>query len=205
VNWHPDGKRLLYANGTTFDLMAVDIDTSKGFQAGTPRPLFRAPAPFLSVNWSFGPDAQRYIFVTTPDGGKPTPFRQGSRAQRSVRRGRQTEGPNNNALPFNISLLGSTNERYQQVYNASEFPTAFWITALAFRPDADFGGSSNAFSTTLPSVQIDLSTTTAAADRLSAFFASNVGTDNTTVFSGALLLSNANTPLVSPGRGTLTL
>jgi Tol biopolymer transport system component len=74
VHWHPDGKRLLYANGTTFDLMAVDIDTSKGFQAGTPRPLFRAAAPFLSVNWSFGPDAQRYIFVTTPDGSKPTPF-----------------------------------------------------------------------------------------------------------------------------------
>jgi hypothetical protein len=36
--------------------------------------LFRGPAPLLSVNWSFGPGAQRYIFVTTPDGGKPTPF-----------------------------------------------------------------------------------------------------------------------------------
>ena len=74
VHWHSYGNRLLSVNGTTFDPMAVDIDTSKGFQAGTPRPLFRAPAPFLSVNWSFGPDAQRYLFVTTPDGGKPTPF-----------------------------------------------------------------------------------------------------------------------------------
>ena len=74
MHWHPDGKRLLYANGTTSDLMVVDIDTRKGFQAGTPRPLFRAPAPLLSVNWSFGPNAERYIFVTTPDGGKPAPF-----------------------------------------------------------------------------------------------------------------------------------
>jgi Tol biopolymer transport system component len=74
VHWHPDGKRLFYGNGTTFDLTAVDVDTSKGFQAGTPQPVFRAPPPFLSVNWDFGPGAQRFLFVTTPDGGKPTPF-----------------------------------------------------------------------------------------------------------------------------------
>jgi Tol biopolymer transport system component len=74
VHWHPNGKQLLYANGATLDLLAVDIDTSKGFHAGAPRPLFRAPAPLLGVNWSFGPDAHRYLFVTTPDGGKPTPF-----------------------------------------------------------------------------------------------------------------------------------
>jgi Tol biopolymer transport system component/tRNA A-37 threonylcarbamoyl transferase component Bud32 len=74
VRWSPDGRRLIYANATTFDLLAVDVDTSKGFQAGTPRRLFRAPPPLLNVGWNLTPDGQRFIFVTTPDGGKPTPF-----------------------------------------------------------------------------------------------------------------------------------
>ena len=33
-----------------------------------------APPPLLLVDWSLAPDGQRFIFVTTPDGGKPTPF-----------------------------------------------------------------------------------------------------------------------------------
>jgi Tol biopolymer transport system component/tRNA A-37 threonylcarbamoyl transferase component Bud32 len=74
VRWHPDGRRLFYSNGSTFDLIAVDIEMSKGFQAGTPRPLFRAPPPLLTVGWNLSPDGRRFIFVTTPDGGKLTPF-----------------------------------------------------------------------------------------------------------------------------------
>jgi hypothetical protein len=106
-----------------------------------------------------------------------------------------TEGSTNNPIPFSFIPTDPTTRRYQQVYDASEFPMASWITSLAFRPDALFG---TAGSTTLASVQIDLSTTTAAVDGLSTTFASNLGADNTTVFSGALPLSSANTP-AGPG------
>jgi hypothetical protein len=65
-----------------------------------------------------------------------------------------------------------------------------WIKAVAFRPDAQTGDS---FSATLPNVQINLSTTAKGPDTLSTTFASNVGLDDTTVFSGALVLSSGYT------------
>ena len=62
---------------------------------------------------------------------------------------------------------------------------------MSFRPDASSG---NAFSTTLPDIQIDLSTTSFGPDALSPFFATNVGIDNVTVFArGPLSLSSAET------------
>jgi hypothetical protein len=77
------------------------------------------------------------------------------------------------------------------VYASSEFPAGVdQITQIAFRPDA---GSGAAFSSTLSNIQIDLSTTSAAPDGLSTTFASNVGADDTTVFSGSLSLSSAFT------------
>ena len=72
--WHPNGGRLFYTAVTTLDMMAVDVDTNAGFRAGTPRRLFAAPPPLLSVGWDIAPDGRRFLFVTTPDGGKPTPF-----------------------------------------------------------------------------------------------------------------------------------
>jgi hypothetical protein len=54
--------------------MAVDIETSKGFQAGTPRRLVDAPPPLVPVGWSLTPDAKRFLFITTPNGGRPLPF-----------------------------------------------------------------------------------------------------------------------------------
>ena len=72
--WHPNGGRLFYTNGATLDVSAVDVDTSRGFQARTPRRLFAAPPPLLTVGWDIAPDGRRFLFVTTPDGGKPTPF-----------------------------------------------------------------------------------------------------------------------------------
>jgi Tol biopolymer transport system component len=71
--WRSDSKQLLYAN-INLDLMAVDIDTSKGFQAGTPRRLFTAPPPLIDVGWSMTADAKRFLFITTPNGGRPAPF-----------------------------------------------------------------------------------------------------------------------------------
>jgi len=40
--WRPDGKELFYRTQGG-NVMAVDIDTSKGFQAGTPRRMFTGP------------------------------------------------------------------------------------------------------------------------------------------------------------------
>ena len=103
-----------------------------------------------------------------------------------------TEGNVNNAFPFNLSPLGLASERYQQVYAATDFailggPAV--ITQILFRPDA-FTGS--AFSSTLPNVQIDLSTTTVAPDAMSLVFADNVGPNDTVVFFGSLPLSSVS-------------
>ena len=71
--WRSDGKQILYAN-PNLDIMAVDIDTSKGFQAGTPRRLFVAPPPLINIGWDMTADAKRFLFITTPNGGRPAPF-----------------------------------------------------------------------------------------------------------------------------------
>jgi hypothetical protein len=110
------------------------------------------------------------------------------------------EGNDNNGFPFNIAtFFGLITQRYQQVYNASGFSSLtgpFDITDIEFRPDASQGA---AFSSTLPNVQIDLSTTSITADGLSATFANNVGADDQVVYSGALSLSSAFTgPFAGP-------
>jgi hypothetical protein len=100
------------------------------------------------------------------------------------------EGNSNNSFPFNITPFGLLSQRYQQIYASTEFSGPILISGIAFRPDATFGG---AFSSTLPNVQISLSTTSAAVDGLSPTFANNVGGNVSTVFSGALSLSSSFT------------
>ncbi|HWX16586.1 MAG TPA: PEP-CTERM sorting domain-containing protein [Chthoniobacterales bacterium] len=106
-----------------------------------------------------------------------------------------TEGDTNNSYPFNLTPFGVPSQRYQQVYAASQFgglPSGGgFITQIIFRPDATFG---NAFTSTLPDIQLDLSTTSAADDGLSSTFANNVGADDTVVFArGPLTLSSGFT------------
>ncbi|HQR09545.1 MAG TPA: PEP-CTERM sorting domain-containing protein [Gemmatales bacterium] len=101
-------------------------------------------------------------------------------------------GGADNGFPFNIDAFGQVSMRYQQVYASDQFslitsPTL--ITAISFR----VGSNGSSFSSTLPSMQINLSTTGAAPDGLSTSFASNVGGDDTQVFSGSLTLSSTNT------------
>jgi len=106
------------------------------------------------------------------------------------------EGNINNGFPFNIAFFSLTSQRYQQLYSSTEFTGPVLISGIAFRPDATIG---SAFSSTLPSIQISLSTTSAAVDGLSTTFANNVGGDVTTVFNGALSLSSSFTgPLGGP-------
>ena len=73
--WRADGKQLYFVSLNTFDLMVGDIDTASGFRASPPRRLFAAPAPLLPVNWQISHDGKRFLFITTPDGGRPSPFR----------------------------------------------------------------------------------------------------------------------------------
>ena len=105
------------------------------------------------------------------------------------------EGNFNNIFPFNS---GSPLQRYQQVFLASEIVFASrqeFITQILFRPDAIFG---NAFSSIIPDIQINLSTTSAAPDHLSTTFANNVGNDDTVVFNrGSLSLSSTHTGAVT--------
>jgi Tol biopolymer transport system component len=72
--WSSSGKQLFYMRGGTFDVMAVDIDTRNGFQAGTPRRLFAAPPPLAGTGWALSPDDKRFLFITTPNGGRTAPF-----------------------------------------------------------------------------------------------------------------------------------
>jgi len=130
------------------------------------------------------------------------------------------EGNTNNSIPFDLDdIFGPT--RYQQVFAASQFSAgASLITQIAFRPDSTFGF---AFSSTLPNIQINLSTTAAGPDTLSPVFALNVGANDQIVFSGALALSSDDAPgpgdtrafdivinlttpfLFNPGAGNLLL
>ena len=71
--WRTDGKELLYL-GLASQMMAVDIDTSKGFQAGTPRRLFSAPTEALTTGWDLAPDGKRFLFVAPPNAGRTVPF-----------------------------------------------------------------------------------------------------------------------------------
>jgi eukaryotic-like serine/threonine-protein kinase len=69
--WRPDGKELFYS-GPNSQMMAVDIDTSKGFQASTPHRIFGAPRGYGS--WDLSPDGKRFLFVALSGAGNVTPY-----------------------------------------------------------------------------------------------------------------------------------
>jgi Phosphoesterase family/Dockerin type I domain len=87
-----------------------------------------------------------------------------------------------NLFPF----FSSKPMRYQQIFAANEFARlnngGGLINRIAFRGH----GPGLPFTGTVPSLQIDLSTTSKSPDALSSTFAQNVGLDDTQVFSGAL-------------------
>ena len=103
-------------------------------------------------------------------------------------------GDTNNGFPFNLGSFTSSTQRYQQVYASNQFsaisvPT--FISAISFRVATD--GSGSAFSSTLPSIQINLSTTSATPSSLSSTYSDNIGGNDAQVYSGALTLSSTNT------------
>lgn len=108
-----------------------------------------------------------------------------------------TNGDTNNGFPFNIdnfpaSITAGSGQRYQQVFASSQFQSgAIEISGVRFRLDDD-PRLGLPFSTTIPAVQIALSTTAKPVGGLSATFGDNIGSNNLTVFSGPLSWSDAN-------------
>ncbi len=98
--------------------------------------------------------------------------------------------------PAPLRFYGSGGSRTQQVYDSSDFAGLtgpITITAISFRPFTTPGAfSSN--SVNISDTLIQLSTTAASgegANPLSTTFASNVGGNAKTVYSGALTLTTA--------------
>lgn len=104
----------------------------------------------------------------------------------------------------NASVAGNTDNRFpflvfggmrsQQVFAASEFSGSLLIGQIAFRNGIFLDVP---FTSTIADIQISLSTTSAGPDALSTTFASNIGADNTLVYSGSLTLSS--TDAAGPG------
>lgn len=106
------------------------------------------------------------------------------------------EGNSASSTPFN-----QTGVRFQQVYAASEFSLVpGWIRTIGFRVDVSPQGG-QAFSATLPNVQVNLSTTLRQPDTLSPVFAENLGLDERVVRSGSLSLMSQAAHL--PGQPNL--
>lgn len=117
-----------------------------------------------------------------------------SHAQMIVVPGAQAavEGNIDQAVPFSTS----STYRFQQVYDATAFNSLnvpSFITAVAFRFNGFPPGGTSVF---LPSLQFNLSTTAVSSTTLSSTFAANLGSDDTTVFSGSLNVTSNS--VVSP-------
>jgi hypothetical protein len=97
-----------------------------------------------------------------------------------------------NDYPFGVEVPDVTT-RYQQVYDASQFaaqiPNGGLITEIDFRVDGPHGFS---FASTLPDIQINLSTTAKGPDSLSPIFSANLGGDDTVVVGrGQVFISSS--------------
>ena len=121
----------------------------------------------------------------------------------------QAQGP----APF--TFRGTTGARTQQVYSSSFFTGPQLLTSIAFRSTPNFRNGAD-----YGNVIFNLSTTSFGDETgtpLSSVFANNIGSDETTVFSGALSFAapatndfeyvvNFSTPfLYDPAQGNLLL
>ena len=105
------------------------------------------------------------------------------------------QGDTGNLLP----ILSPQPIRYQQVYDHSQF-AAFaaggeYITQIAFRVHSP----GIAFSASIGSLQVNLSTTPKVPEALSATFSDNIGTDDTVVFPAAQV--DFSTSVAGPADG----
>jgi len=59
--WSRDGRELFYRNGDK--MMAVDVQTSPAFGAGTPKVLFKGT---FASSYDVSPDGKRFLMVKPP-------------------------------------------------------------------------------------------------------------------------------------------
>lgn len=65
IAWRQDGKELYFMT-RNWEVMAVDVETTPTFKAGTPRMLFSLPGPLPgnALQWkNVSPDGQRFLFA----------------------------------------------------------------------------------------------------------------------------------------------
>lgn len=107
--------------------------------------------------------------------------------------------------PLNVGFFNLASQRYQQVYDASQFtlvPGGGDITQISFRVNGTLGP----FASTLPDIQFDLSTTPKPPGALSLTFADNLGPDDTVVYGrGPLTLSGSGGAKPNPFDVTINL
>ncbi len=74
IAWRQDGKELYFMT-RNWEVMAVDLETTPTFKAGTPRMLFSLPGPLPgnALQWkNVSPDGQRFLFaMPTNASGSP--------------------------------------------------------------------------------------------------------------------------------------
>jgi hypothetical protein len=71
--WRGDGRELFYVSGQT--LMAVSVRASRdGFEAATPKPLFKLPAPSASVTSSYDVGKEGRMFLVRQPLESPQPL-----------------------------------------------------------------------------------------------------------------------------------
>jgi len=113
------------------------------------------------------------------------------------------EGNDASVVPFVIAVGGT--ERYQQVYEASQFSAVkaggSFVTEIYFRPDCYYGTGGSLTTNLL----VNFSTTSKMPDQLSSVFAENVGQDDTRVFGpGKLIAGGEGGPTNNCPRGLFT-
>ena len=102
-----------------------------------------------------------------------------------------TEGNNLANFPLIGGSSTSGQSRHQQVFGASQFNSLSvpqYISRISFRLDK----LASPFTSNVPNIKINLSTTKSSPDGLSTTFSQNIGADNTLVFDGSILLTSAN-------------
>jgi Tol biopolymer transport system component len=73
ISWRADGKELYFMT-RNWEVMAVDVETSPTFKAGTPRMLFSLPGPLPGnpMQWkNVSQDGQRFLFAMPTTTGAP--------------------------------------------------------------------------------------------------------------------------------------
>jgi hypothetical protein len=86
------------------------------------------------------------------------------------------------------TLILSQVIRMQECYGAALFPpTPITIQEIRFRPSTVYG---QAFTSTIPEIQITMGTTTRSPEALSSTFANNLGSNSVVVFHGAAPVSS---------------